>query len=51
MKKLYKRLDKNLDTNELLIRELLNLNDWNCISGNYKLTEDFIREFQNKINW
>ena len=27
-----------------------NLN-WNYISDNYKLSENFIREFQDKVNW
>ena len=25
--------------------------DWECISNNYALSENFMREFQDKINW
>ena len=47
MQKLIKKLEKRY---RKLINEFDEF-DWCCISTYQELSEDFIREFQDKVNW
>ena len=49
-----KEINKVLDTDYKSVKEFKNNIDWNnwdYISINKNLSEDFIREFQDKVNW
>lgn len=42
---------KELNIGEIIANELLGLNDWNFIPVKYKLTEEFMRDCQFKLDW
>ena len=42
---------KEISIEEIYLNELNGLNNWKDLSRNYKLTEDIIIEFKDKLNW